>query len=154
MKNRIKAILITLVSVSALISCSSTNEKHVVKSNFPPGVCKIVGEIVSINKDKLSDNKNSPCSKQPCWAEVKIVSIEGCGAGGPIVGKKDTLTINFAFTLGKTTKEFFPNLDERLPGLEIGSQFSALLSKLTKLNFSSDKREDLYKVYTYKKVSQ
>jgi len=139
-----------------LISCSSSKNKMIKKDspNYTPGTCTIIGKIISIDKTKLSKDKNSPCSKQPCWATVKINSVIGCGAGAPFIGNKDTVTVKFAFTLGETTKELFPNLEERMPGLHVNSIFEAQISRLKTLNFAAENKEDMYEIYTYKLVSQ
>lgn len=147
-----------ILLIFAMIACSG-NKKQAINSSknikqthskISPGNVKIIGEIILIDNTKLSGDKNSPCSKQPCWASVKIDSVIGSGAGAPIIGEKDTIDVKFAFTLGETTKELFPNLDKRMPGLKTRSKFEALVSKLNALGSAGSKRKDLYQIYTYK----
>lgn len=83
----------------------------------------IVGSIVAISP-VINSSATGPCSKVPCVATVKVDSVLGYGsATTPLVVGKN-ITLNFMFTLSPTTKELFPNMDERLPGLEVGDSFT------------------------------
>ncbi len=139
-------LLIIFVSCSSKETSDSTNEEMGAEIKIPKGSTSIWGSIVSIDSSKLSVDKNSPCSKYPCWAEVKIEKVLGVGQGGPAVSVNDTIKVNFKFTLSETTEELIPNLDKRMPGLNINDKFEADL-----LNLASTNLEKLYSVYYYKK---
>ena len=144
--------LLTIILVIILAGCSSkdtsesSQEEIDETSQITKGSTAIWGQIVSIDSSKLSADKNSPCSKNPCWAAVKIERIIGQGQGGPMVSVGDTIKVNFTFTLAETTKELIPNLDKRMPGLNIRDKFEADLKLL-----SSSKSENLYSIYYYEK---
>jgi hypothetical protein len=147
-----------LLSLTYLFGCSATEENKGTeipynKQIISPGACLIVGEIVDIDSTKLSKSSNNPCSKQPCWATVKIKSMLGCGAGAPIIGNNDMLKVKFNFTLGETTKELFPNLDKRMPGLKVNSKFKASIKELRVFN-SGSKNEKLYQINTYEVIEK
>ena len=112
-------------------------------NNKPKQNEKINDQIDSI---RTSTDKNSPCSKTPCWAKVKVDNVIGIGQGGPSVSIGDTLYTRFAFTLAETTEELIPNLDKRMPGLNITDSFEANIKSMASNN--SDK---LYEIYFYTK---
>ncbi len=130
------------------ISQSSKNELN--SFAFPKTTTGIIGTVISINKKQLSQDTNSPCSKVPCWANVKVDSILGIGHGGPFFSVGDTLKVNFVFTLSETTEELIPNLDKRLPGLDIGEKFRANIRALVNQNYNKEILE-LYSIDFYSK---
>lgn len=141
---------IVLLMLVFIISCSTVKESG--KNNndnakmVSPGYCRIKGTIVKI--DSTLEHGNSPCSKVPCSAVVRVDSILGYGAGFGTIKIGSNINLRFAFTLGPTTKELFPNLTERLPGLNINSQFIANI----KHYFEHGSKGKKYLVYGYKKL--
>jgi hypothetical protein len=131
---------IMIVTVSILImSCTTPKEnKSLIDSKIPPGQAKIVGIIIEIEPVSNNSNLNDPCSKTPCIAIVKVSSAV-YGAAFPSFSKDDEIRIKFLFTLEKTTKELFPNMEETFPGLKVGQKFTALVSHIENIDESAPK---------------
>jgi len=138
-------ILVMLLSFT-LMSCSSTKEEKTVKilSEIPPGNASIVGIITRIEPVSDSSNINDPCSKAPCIALVKISSAV-YGAAFPSFPKDEEIRIKFLFTLEKTTKELFPNMEETYPGLKVGQEFTALVAHIENI----DKTAPKFQIHSY-----
>jgi hypothetical protein len=128
-----------LITVSILLGCSAHTEKSVrndqrtdskqpgvisaQESRVPPGHCRIIGTLVGIDSTLVH---GGPCSKAPCRGLVRVDSILGYGSAfGSPLALKEEINVHFAFTLAATSKDLFPNMTERLPGLEIGARFEA-----------------------------
>lgn len=141
-------LLITSCGGGMKISESSKNKSSSI--TFPKSTTGIIGTVISINQEKLSQDTNSPCSEVPCWAMIKVNSILGIGHGGPFFSVGDTLETNFAFTLSESTKELIPNLEKRLPGLAIGEMFSANIKEFENQSFNKKKLER-YSINFYSK---
>lgn len=120
-------ISFVLVSFNCNKEVTKDNEKPELQKpdTIPPGQARISGEIVEIEPISKMAGDNSPCSKAPCLAKVKIDGIT-YGAGFPVINKNNNVTIKFNFTLNPTTKDLFPNMDETYPGLKVGDKFTAL----------------------------
>jgi hypothetical protein len=140
-------VLMMLIFGCGKETYKSGEEKNTDKTTAPKSTTAIVGSIISIDSTKHSTDKNTPCSKAPCWAEVKIEKITGIGQGGPLLDEGDTVTVKFTFTLSETTEDLIPNLDKRMPGLSIEDKFEADIRTLP--GTSSGK---LYTVYFYSKL--
>ena len=137
-------ILIIIVSI-LLINCSSPKEnKTLIESKIPPGHAKIVGVIIEIEPVTDRSNLNNPCSKVSCIALVKVTSAV-YGAAFPSFSKDDEIRIKFLFTLEKTTKELFPNMEETYPGLKVGQEFTALVAHIENI----DKTAPKFQIYSY-----
>jgi hypothetical protein len=132
-------ILVLLLSL-ILMSCSSTKEEKTVKilSEIPPGNAKIVGTITRIEPVLASSSLNDPCSKAPCIASVKVSSAV-YGAAFPSFSMDEEIRIKFLFTLEKTTKELFPNMEETYPGLKVGQEFTALVAHIENIDKTAPK---------------
>ena len=132
--------IILIITVSILfMSCSTTKEnKTLIESNIPPGHAKIVGVITEIEPVSDSSNLNDPCSKVPCIALVKVSSAV-YGAAFPSFSQDDEIRIKFLFTLEKTTKELFPNMEETYPGLKVGQEFTALVAHIENIDTTASK---------------
>ncbi len=74
----------------------------------------MLGRLQKLNQFQDNGNLSGPCSKAPCIALVKVSSAR-YGAAFPqlVMGKE--VRIKFLFTLEKTTKELFPNMEEEYP---------------------------------------
>ncbi len=147
--NSIKSISAILSFTFLLLSfqCSSPKEnKTLNKSNVSPGTAQIVGTITEIEPVSDSSGSSGPCSKAPCIALVKVSSAK-YGAAFPqlVMGKE--IRVKFLFTLEKTTKELFPNMEEQYPGLKVGDQFSAIVS----VTQTVDKSEPHFRIFGYEK---
>ncbi|HIN40569.1 MAG TPA: hypothetical protein EYM84_09885 [Flavobacteriales bacterium] len=111
--------------------------------------CKVKAKIISIDTLKSRNNPDSPCSKNPCIANIKIEEIIKMGAlCGPMLYQGAELKVYFAFTLSETTKELFPDLIAHYPGLKKNDTF------VTSIETRSEKNEHPYQaiVYTYEKI--
>lgn len=143
-----KAALFFIIVI--LIGCSSNDaskeEVEISEIKITKEFSAITGTIISIDSTKFSNDENSPCSKAPCWAKVRVNSVIGRGQGGPFISVNDTLNVHFTFTLAETTEELIPNLDKRMPGLKINDGFEANIKAMANNNM-----EKLYEVYYYTK---
>ncbi len=132
--------LVALISFLVLFSCNSTHQKKeqvsagqpqkasslkIAARDIPPGHCRIIGTIVSIDAIQKTGNADAPCSQTPCRAVVRVDSVLGYGQGfiKPLAMSKEFSAI-FKFTLGPT-KDLFQNMTKTYPGLEVGSKFLA-----------------------------
>ncbi len=137
-KKYLFAILVIAVSI-LLMNCSTPKEnKTLIESKIPPGHAKIVGIIIEIEPVSDSSNLNDPCSKAPCIALVKVSSAV-YGAAFPSFSKDAEIRMKFLFTLEKTTKELFPNMEETYPGLKIGQEFTALVAHIENIDKTAPK---------------
>ena len=143
-----KRFLFTILALTAsiiLINCSSTKEKKtIIESNIPPGQAKIVGIISEIELVPDNSAPGDPCSNVPCVALVKVTSAT-YGAGFPQLAMGKTIRVKFLYTLGKTSKELFPNLKEEYPGLKAGQEFTAMVSYVESIGENTPK----YQVHGY-----
>ena len=123
--NRVLMVLLGVIAISVFAcrssedTASKDNEMTEMKKpsepgpGVPPGQCRIVGVIVSINPI-LSAEGNDPCSKAPCLARVRVNEVEGYGMGFDYrIGNRE-IDIKFVGTLGE---------------LRIGSRFRANVQK-------------------------
>ena len=99
-------------------------QTHVRKSPF---YSIIEGKVISITNPDDKLHVTSPCKTTPCNANIQILSIVSNGQNyhGQFHAK-DTLNIYFSFTLSPT-EEIFPELNQHLPGLNVGDIFTAQL---------------------------
>ena len=118
---------VSIVSFHCHKEVTKENDQTMIKPDtLPPGHAKITGKITEIEPVQKSTNENDPCSKYPCVAKVKVESVF-YGAGFPVVAVGKEIEIKFKFTLNKTTKEMFPNMEDSYPGLTTGDEFEALV---------------------------
>ncbi len=139
---RITKFLLAIMALTLsilLLNCSSPRENKTLKeSDISPGTAKIVGTITEIEPVSDTENLSGPCSKVPCIALVKVTSaVYGSAFPQLVMGKE--VRIKFLFTLGKTSKELFPNMEEEYPGLEVGDEFTAVVSLSKKLDETAPK---------------
>jgi hypothetical protein len=127
-----KTLLTILVIISSLLllNCTTPKEnKTLSKSDISPGTAIITGTITEIEPISDDANDSGPCSKAPCIALVKVSSAE-YGASFPQLVMGKDIRVKFLFTLEKTTKEMFPNMEEEYPGLEVGQEFTAVVAHI------------------------
>jgi len=138
------AIMALTLSI-LLFSCSSPKEnKTLSKSDISPGTAKIVGTITEIEPVSDTGNLTGPCSKAPCIALVKVSSAV-YGAAFPQIATGKEVRIKFLFTLEKTTKDLFPNMEEEYPGLKVGDEFTAVVAHIENI----DETAPIFQVYGY-----
>ncbi|MCH8319086.1 MAG: hypothetical protein IIA88_11435 [Bacteroidetes bacterium] len=111
---------------------------------------RIIGSIVHIYDIFQLHDTSSICAKAPCEAIVKIETIKRRGTsftGAIAAGEK--IKVHFAFTLNPTTKEFFPNMTARYPGLKINDKFVADIQS----RLAIGENENInYVIYGYEKI--
>jgi len=129
-----------LLSLLYILACNSSQNITVLPNKVAPNNCRINGIIISVE-----DNN---------FAKVKIDNVikSGTSFKTPLI-KNDTIKIKFEFTLSKTSEEMFPNLNNQLPGLNIGDKFTADIEKIDLIQ--NDKKVDnfQYRVFTYNKIN-
>lgn len=146
--NIIKILFTMVVLISPiLLNCSSPKEnKSLSSSDIAPGTAKIVGTISEIEPVSASLDSSDPCSKAPCVALVNVSSAV-YGSGFPQLEMGKNIKVKFNFTLEKTTKELFPNMEEEYPGLKVGQEFTAVVSYIETIDESTPK----FQIYAYEK---
>jgi len=138
------AIMALTLSI-LLFSCSSPKENKTLKeSDVSPGTAKIVGTITEIEPVSDTGNLSGPCSKAPCIGLVKVSSAV-YGAAFPQIAMGNEVRIKFLFTLEKTTKDLFPNMEEEYPGLKVGDEFTAVVAHVENI----DETAPIFQVYGY-----
>ena len=135
-----KKLLITSLILSMTViyfGCSTAKEEKNMPEKkvekIPPGHARINGVISKIEPIVKSDDPNDPCSKAPCVAMVKVTGAE-YGAGFPTLNMNKDIKVKFAFTLVPTSKDLFPNMEEKYPGLMEGQEFTALVQHIETIN--------------------
>lgn len=157
--------LVVFVLAMSLFACSAQTDKTVrneqtgnqgYRQSIPPqhsaiapGRCRILGTLVGVDSTLEG---GGPCSKAPCRGFVRVDSILGYGSafGKPLVVTK-VVNVRFAFTLAATTKDLFPTMTERLPGLEVGARFQADLESQNEIG--SGGRNTSYAIQEYQKIN-
>ena len=130
-------MVLSLIILS--VNCSSTKEnKKLILSDISPGTAEIVGTITAIEPISNNSDISGPCSKARCIALVKVTSARYGAAFPPLVMGKE-IRIKFRFTLEKTTKELFPNMEEEYPGLKVGDEFRAIVSTIQSIDDTAPK---------------
>lgn len=153
--NSLSKIIVSISIVFSVFSCSNNryipDEDSLSKSelNIPRGALYISGTILSIAKDKLSKDLNSPCSKVPCWALVKVDSIFGSGKQSPSLQLNDSIKVHFVFTLSKTTDDLVPNLSRKLPGLKVNDRFKGNIKVLASYSGKNNVDKKSYSIDFY-----
>ena len=134
-----------MTSSILLLSCSSPKEnKTLSNSDIAPNTAKIVGTVTEIEPVTGTGNSTVPCDIAPCIALVKVTSAV-YGASFPQLAMGKNIRVKFNFTLEKTTKELFPNLKEEYPGLNVGQEFTAIVSHVKNI----DETAPEFQIYAY-----
>jgi hypothetical protein len=129
------AFIFVIASFGFFMGCHKEVTKDENKqTKIPPSAARIEGEIIKI--EPVNSEYNGPCGEYPCVASVKLVSIE-YGAAFPVLTIGKEFKVKFNYTLVKTTKEMFPDLEESYPGLEVGDKFTAIVSHSLKMKSSN-----------------
>jgi hypothetical protein len=117
--------------IALLFGCKSTErsgKRHATKGSAmasnTPMTCIITGRVINIFQ-QADTSESDICSKHPCSASVKVMSVGNCGSGFSYpLNESDTVNMRFAFTLD-ATKDLFPNMKVQYPGLISGTVFRA-----------------------------
>ncbi|RYZ46045.1 MAG: hypothetical protein EOP49_24085 [Sphingobacteriales bacterium] len=84
--------------------------------------CKIKGKILSLIQEK-DDDTTTVCGRFPCYARVQILEVTACGPAATSPFKVgDEVDMQFTPTL-QPTKNLFPSMKPRYPGLRRGDLF-------------------------------
>jgi hypothetical protein len=132
---------------SASSSFSQTGE------TVPPGHCRVRAEVLRIDSTLHGRSESDPCSKAPCVAWILVKEVIAHGSGTNQIGAGDTLQARFAFTLSPTSKNEFPTLRNQLPGLSVGSIFTADVQP-TPPHLHAEHGSKLFMIYGYRKLKR
>ncbi len=92
---------------------------------LPPNTCRVRSTIVAIDTSFTGASSSDPCAKFPCEATVRIDEVLGYGSAfDRTLSAGETVTVTFAYTLAPT-RLAYPDMKPGLPGLEVGSSFTA-----------------------------
>lgn len=92
---------------------------------LPPNACRVRSTIVAIDTVLRGVSASDPCAKFPCKATVRIDEVVGYGSAfDRTLSAGQTVTLTFAYTLAPT-RLAYPDMKPELPGLEVGSSFTA-----------------------------
>lgn len=154
--------LASFMSGFLLVSCGTSNHEgrhseqiETVKERtgmdipptIPPNNCRVIATVELIDKRLTGANVNDPCGKAPCIATVRIDSVIGYGSAFPkLLSAGQKLVVKFAHTLSET-KQDFPEVKPPLPGLDVGSQFEALVNGSIVMGAS----EPVFTIYGYER---
>ncbi len=154
---------IPILAMIGLLACAAQTDKSVrgedqrqklrpiaeQQTRIAPGKCRIIGTLMAIDST-MEDS--GPCSKAPCRATVRVDSVLGYGSAfGNPVSLNARIAVRFAFTVAPTTKDLFPNMTNRLPGLQVGSTFQTDLE--SQIEMRSAGTQSWYLVYDYKRLN-
>jgi len=139
--------------VSSVREDMASNKTVLLSTKIAPGKCRITGTIKKIAPLNQSSQDDSPCSKYPCIASVRVDSIWGYGAAfaNPVKTGKEIM-LKFEFTLSPTSEEIFKNLDTRLPGLDVNSVFSGDIEYLDPSENPGSAGDAAYRIFLYNKI--
>lgn len=104
---------------------------------------KITATLVSIEESRDSTDRTSACYKAPCFAKIKIESLE---RKGNLFRVPDSLVVDafFVYTLYPTYEDLFPQMGKYYPGLKINDKFEAIIESRISFN---DRTQ--YVIYDY-----
>ncbi len=116
------------------------------QTGISPGHCRIIGTLVSVDSTLA---ESGPCSKAPCRATIRVDSVLGYGAAflRPLAVNSQ-INVRFVLTVGPTTSELFPNMTDRMPGIQIGGKFQTDVESREEMGQATT--GPIYLVYAYK----
>lgn len=152
--------LTLFVLCTALLSCrqpAKETDKHPGSNEqlsstpavIAPNHAVIIGEVVEIESATFDPpDVDSPCSRFPCVAKVRVVSVVGTGMAFPQPFMEGEIyRMKFAYTLNPTDN-VMPEMKPGLPGLQSGSRFKADLAGHETLEGDTQPR---YTVHSYER---
>lgn len=149
--SQVKLIPFALLFIGCAAGNNAATLSRQAGEKVPPGHCRVIAEVVRIDSTFLENSGNGPCSKAPCTAWILVRSVIAHGSGTDQIGPGDTLQTRFAFTLAPTSKKEFPGLNTQLPGLSVGSVFTADIQAMPP-HLHTAHRGEVYMVYGYRKL--
>lgn len=137
------------VNVDSTSTLHEIIDKQLVTELIPPNNERIIGTVLSIDSSYRTATLSDPCSKAPCRARVRVDSVLGFGAAfsSPVSQGQD-IGVNFLRTLSPTEK-IFPAIQPPLPGLHVGSIFTADIQAPGPSMDTTQGKEPLYDAYDY-----
>ena len=63
-----------------------------------------------------------------------------------VLSSNDIIHLKFEYTLNPTSKEMFPNLKHKFPGLKIGDKFKGDIEKVLSIKIEGIKAPDIYRI--------
>ncbi|MBX2992956.1 MAG: hypothetical protein KF749_17530 [Bacteroidetes bacterium] len=152
--------LAVLIICGSLLSCRQAakdaekqpaTQEHTASTagHVPPNHARILGEIVEIESATFDPpDVESPCSKAPCVAKVRVISVMTAGMGFPQPFLEGTTyRMKFAYTLNPT-ETILPDMQPSLPGLHAGLRFKADIAGYETLEGDIQPR---YTVFSYER---
>lgn len=103
----------------------------------------VVAKIISISEQR---DESGPCSKAPCYAEIKIESISKKGSLFQLDDLSKPVSVHFAFSLSPTEGLF--RMRTNYPGLKINDKFEAKIQSRPALGDTFT-----YTIHGYKKIN-
>lgn len=119
-------LLLASFVLICLYGCGNGYETVKLPEEVPPSHVRVTGTVIKVYEEMLTMQGDSPCSKVPCMARVKVDKVHSLGMGfsNPVSANAE-YDVFFNFTTSKTTDELFPNLNISLPGVKAGDKFTA-----------------------------
>jgi hypothetical protein len=145
----VKNILYILI-ITLLASCGG--QKVIVTRDsqnkyLPIESAEIIGKITKILPAGKGFDKDSPCAKYPCKAQVLVVKVLSAGVAFlPSLAPNSEVDCRFAYTLA-ASETIYPSNGAVLPGLAEGDSFRAQL----RIVGQKETGEKLYEIAMYQK---
>lgn len=137
----------TLVFFSCKNTKKSVRQEEPVKPENSAGLASneafVAAKVVSISEQR---DESGPCSKAPCYAEIKIESISKKGSLFQLNDISNPLSVTFAFSLSATEGLF--RMKTNYPGLKINDKFEAKIQSRPALGDAFT-----YTIHDYKKIN-
>lgn len=137
------------VLLLALASCTGSREATRVIPDMgeaSPGEVLIMGTLLQVDTLR-AERPTDPCSRNPCYATIRIDSVLEYGSGFPRpLSSGEELSARFAFTLSPTD-DVLPELSEPFPGMSEGDAFQAKMRAAIVPVTSSD--DPMFVIYEY-----
>jgi hypothetical protein len=136
---------ILFISILFFTSCNSVHDiQSTLPSKINPNSCRINGTVIRI--DSITEIKG-PCSIHRCSALIEVNNVFETGFSfNSTIVKNDTIKVKFKFTLSKTSKDLFPNLNYTLLGLKVGDSFMGDVEKVELLKIGNKTVNFVYKI--------
>lgn len=126
--------IILLLSLSCFEACKTQRSSPQLTLPNLAGSTIIEARVL-----KILDERSAayPCSEVSCIALVKIEKVKKrAGNFTRPIDRDQEGEMRFEFTLSKTTKTLFPNLEKQFPGLKEGERFRANIKEEQLLGIS------------------
>ncbi len=118
----------------------------------PTGNCRVVGRLIAVDSNLISNDTADPCSINPCRGVVSIENVVGIGPDFPdyLVRPGDRVVATFPGSFLAYDERFNGMLVKSLPGLPIGTRFMADMALESTNGRDDDRASDgSLTVYSY-----